>query len=365
MHVIHRRGWELPEREATPRTPVLRSPSFAGRRPAPRRFAAGRPEPRRRSATTDPREPAPTRARRVISGEAQREIHRSTGRSPTRRSTTSYNNTTTNSAPTKTISRRQRKRCRSAHGTVKIDGLVERARRRSAIDDLLAKMPLEERLYRHRCRRGMVDGGPMVGLFRSPGLVEPGEGRSGSAKYLRMETFPQFVSRDPASAPRPGIRGPMVEGLTMAEGDQRDRFSLVHRRLRPSRSPNRWARRWRLAVGRGSTDFKSIKIDHSFQLHGASGRRVFGKRCRSAEYGLFGRTSIQQVPHPRWSQATERDIATGGAPADAFCSTATANTSRASTKGLESERFVGGETAVEPFSVPMESETEALFLCFF
>ena len=42
--------------------------------------------------------------------------------------------------------------------TVVIDGLVEREKS-LGIDDLLGKVRLEERLYRHRCVRA-GDGGP-------------------------------------------------------------------------------------------------------------------------------------------------------------------------------------------------------------
>ena len=55
------------------------------------------------------------------------------------------------------------------------------------IDDLLKKMPLEERLYRHRCVEAWSmavpwSGFPMAALVA---LAKP----LGSAKYVRMETF--------------------------------------------------------------------------------------------------------------------------------------------------------------------------------
>ena len=75
-----------------------------------------------------------------------------------------------------------------------------------AIDDLLKAMPLEERLYRHRCVEAWSmavpwSGFPLKALVDSPSPL-------GGAKYLRMETF-----LDPDEAPtasgRPGIPGPM------------------------------------------------------------------------------------------------------------------------------------------------------------
>jgi sulfoxide reductase catalytic subunit YedY len=82
-----------------------------------------------------------------------------------------------------------------------------------AIDDLLAKVTLEERIYRHRCVEAWSMVVPWIGipLNRLVALAEP----TSDAKYLRFETF-----HDPAVA-----RGqrqswypwPYVEGLTMAE----------------------------------------------------------------------------------------------------------------------------------------------------
>jgi len=70
--------------------------------------------------------------------------------------------------------------------TVKIDGMVERPIE-IGIDDLLKKMPLEERLYRHRCVEAWSmavpwSGFPMAALLT---FAKP----LGSAKYVRMETF--------------------------------------------------------------------------------------------------------------------------------------------------------------------------------
>ena len=88
--------------------------------------------------------------------------------------------------------------------TVKFDGLVEKPIE-IGIDDLLRKMPLEERLYRHRCVEAWSMAIPWSG-FPLARLVELAQPLS-SAKFLRMETFLDPPS-PPASA-RPGIRGPM------------------------------------------------------------------------------------------------------------------------------------------------------------
>lgn len=76
---------------------------------------------------------------------------------------------------------------------VKFDGLVEQPFE-LGIDDLLAKMKLEERLYRHRCVEAWSMTIPWSG-FPMKDLVALAKPVS-SAKYVRMETF-----NNPAVAP--------------------------------------------------------------------------------------------------------------------------------------------------------------------
>jgi sulfoxide reductase catalytic subunit YedY len=97
--------------------------------------------------------------------------------------------------------------------TVTLDGLVEREQTLD-IDDLLKRMPLEERLYRHRCVEAWSMAVPWSG-FPLAALVDLAR-PLGSARYLRMETF-----YDPEMAPGQGqgwYPWPYVEGLTLAEG---------------------------------------------------------------------------------------------------------------------------------------------------
>src|SRR6202035_521037 len=96
--------------------------------------------------------------------------------------------------------------------TVTIDGMVDK-KMTVDIDDLLKKMPLEERLYRHRCVEGWSFTVPWTG-FPLAALVDMAK-PLGSAKYLKMTTF-----MDPKIAPGQKqffYPWPYVEGLTMAE----------------------------------------------------------------------------------------------------------------------------------------------------
>ena len=96
--------------------------------------------------------------------------------------------------------------------TVRIDGHVEK-KIEISVDDLLAKMPLEERLYRHRC----VEAWSMTiawGGFPLAALIDFANPLS-KAKYVVMESF-----MDPniaAGQKQFWYPWPYVEGLTIAE----------------------------------------------------------------------------------------------------------------------------------------------------
>ncbi len=70
--------------------------------------------------------------------------------------------------------------------TVTIDGMVEN-KQTLDIDSLLKKMPLEERLYRHRCVEAWSMAVPWAGFAMSE-LVKFAKPLKG-AKYVAMETF--------------------------------------------------------------------------------------------------------------------------------------------------------------------------------
>ena len=69
-------------------------------------------------------------------------------------------------------------------------------------------MPLEERLYRHRCVEAWSMAVPWTG-FPLAKLVELAQAAR-SAKYVRMETFMDPTSR--RASGRAGIRGPISKG---------------------------------------------------------------------------------------------------------------------------------------------------------
>ena len=180
--------------------------------------------------------------------------------------------------------------------TVKIDGMVEKPLTLD-FDDLVKKMGLEERLYRHRCVEAWSMAVPWTGfpLARLVDLARP----LGSATYLRMETF-----MDPATAPEQKkffYPWPYVEGLTMAEARNELAFLVTGMYGKPT--PKQNGAPLRLAVP-WKYGFKSVKSIVRFEFTDQR-PKTYWEALQSSEYGFWANVN-PQVPHPRWSQASER-----------------------------------------------------------
>lgn len=184
--------------------------------------------------------------------------------------------------------------------TVRIDGEVETPME-TGIDDLIARMGLEERLYRHRCVEAWSMTVPWTG-FPLARLVDMARPLS-SAKYLRMETFlDPSVARGQKQSWYPW---PYVEGLTMAEARNELAFLVTGAYGKPAANqfgaPLRLALPWKYG-------FKSIKSIVRFSF--VKERPVsFWEEVQGSEYGFWANVN-PEVPHPRWSQASERVLGT-------------------------------------------------------
>jgi len=185
--------------------------------------------------------------------------------------------------------------------TVKIDGLVEKPME-LGIDDLIRKMTLEERTYRHRCVEAWSMAIAWSG-FPFKQLVDFAR-PLGSAKYVRMTTF-----LDKAMAPGQNsfwYPWPYIEGLTMAEASNDLAFLVTgaygHPLAKQHGAPLRLAVPWKYG-------FKSIKsiVQFSFVEQRPKG---LWEALQPSEYGFWANVN-PAVPHPRWSQATEELIGTG------------------------------------------------------
>ena len=185
--------------------------------------------------------------------------------------------------------------------TIKIDGMVEQPIE-IGIDDLIRKVGLEERTYRHRCVEAWSmaiawTGFPFAKLLD---LARP----LGSAKYVRMESF---LDRKRATGQRmTWYPWPYVEGLTMAEATNELAFLVTgaygHPLAKQHGAPLRLAVPWKYG-------FKSAKSIVRFSF---VEKRPVGlwEELQSSEYGFWANVN-PAVPHPRWSQATEEVIGTG------------------------------------------------------
>jgi methionine sulfoxide reductase catalytic subunit len=185
--------------------------------------------------------------------------------------------------------------------TVKIDGLVEKPFE-IGVDDLMRKLTLEERVYRHRCVEAWSMAIAWTGfpLKKLVDLAKP----LGAAKFVRMETF-----QDPKIAPgqrQPWFPWPYVESLTMAEATNDLAFIATgaygHPLAKQHGAPLRLAVPWKYG-------FKSVKSIVKFSFVEQRPKGMW-EVLQPAEYGFWANVN-PAVPHPRWSQASEEVIGTG------------------------------------------------------
>lgn len=184
--------------------------------------------------------------------------------------------------------------------TVLIDGMVEEERTVD-FDTLIRAMPLEERLYRHRCVEAWSMAVPWSG-FPLAAFVDYARPLSG-AKYIRMETVIQEDNM-------PGLRSvwypwPYVEGLTIEEATNELAFIATGMYGKPiskqNGAPLRLVTPWKYG-------FKSVKSLVRFTF--TDQRPVgFWEEIQGAEYGFWANVN-PEVSHPRWSQASERVLGT-------------------------------------------------------
>jgi sulfoxide reductase catalytic subunit YedY len=185
--------------------------------------------------------------------------------------------------------------------TVKIDGMVEKPQE-IAIDDLIRKMTLEERTYRHRCVEAWSMAIAWTGfpLARLIDFARP----LGSAKYLQMQTF--MDEKTAFGQRQTWFPWPYTEGLTLAEATNELAFLATgaygHPMAKQHGAPLRLAVPWKYG-------FKSIKSIVRFTFTDQR-PHSYWEALQASEYGFWANVN-PSVPHPRWSQASEEVIGTG------------------------------------------------------
>lgn len=180
--------------------------------------------------------------------------------------------------------------------SIAIDGMVEKPFE-IGFDDLIRKMPLEERLYRFRCVESWSMAVPWTG-FPLKSLVDLAKPLSG-AKYVKFETF-----MNPRVAPGQNQRWypwPYTEGLTMAEAT--NELTLMVTGIYGKPLPNQHGAPVRL-ITPWKYGFKSVKSIARISFV-AERPKTFWEALQASEYGFWANVN-PEVPHPRWSQASEQ-----------------------------------------------------------
>jgi sulfoxide reductase catalytic subunit YedY len=186
---------------------------------------------------------------------------------------------------------------------VEVTGLVKNPQTYD-LDDLKSKFALEERIYRFRCVEAWSMVLPWVGFPMSKLLeaVEP----TSAAKFVKFTSF-----YDPEITTGPGIHlgrlpWPYTEGLTLAEMANELAFLAIgiYGKELPKQhgAPLRMVIPWKY----GFKGAKSIvKIEFLAQQPA-----TYWNTINPREYDFQANVN-PDIPHPRWSQATEKFIGRG------------------------------------------------------
>lgn len=271
MRIIRRRGWEIPETLVTAETVALRRRGVLAGAAALGAFSAT-------AARADVARNPKFEAGRALTDEKY---------------ATTYNNYY-EFDESKSLWR-EAQALKQRPWTIKLDGMLKQPRTID-IDDLLKQVELEERVYRHRCVEAWAMTVPWTGfpLRQLVALAEP----LASAKYVVFETTQDKTMGGLGS---PFYPWPYIEGVTIEEAANDLAFmstGLYGKPLPPQNGgPIRLTLPWKYG-------FKSAKaiVKISFTDKRPS---TFWEAIQPSEYGFWANVN-PAVPHPRWSQASER-----------------------------------------------------------
>jgi len=167
------------------------------------------------------------------------------------------------------------------------------------VDTLLARFPLEERVYRLRCVEAWSMVIPWVGFPLGPLIKELAP--TSRAKYVAFTTK---LAPDEMPGQKTGaLEWPYVEGLRMDEALHPLTILAVglYGRVMPNQdgAPIRLIVPWKYG-------FKSIKSIVRVRFVESEPPTSWNRQAAN-EYGFYSNVN-PEVDHPRWSQATERRI---------------------------------------------------------
>jgi sulfoxide reductase catalytic subunit YedY len=185
---------------------------------------------------------------------------------------------------------------------IQIGGLVEKPLTIDALE-LVQLFGLEERVYRLRCVEAWAMVVPWTG-FPLSRLIEKVVPKP-EAKFIRFETVHR-PEQTPGVARVPNYPWPYFEGLRLDEA--LNPLTLAATGIYGKPLPKQHGAPFRLVVP-WKYGYKSIKSIVKFEFV-AEQPKTFWETLQPQEYPFESNVN-PTVPHPRWSQATERMVDTG------------------------------------------------------
>jgi sulfoxide reductase catalytic subunit YedY len=198
----------------------------------------------------------------------------------------------------KTAPAKNSQKFRTSPWTVSVEGEVK-TKRKFSMEEILKLVPLEERIYRHRCVEAWSIVVPWIGFSFSAiaNLVQPTE----KAKYVAFES-----AYDPGQMPESrygGIAFPYVEGLRLDEA--MNPLTLLCVGMYGDSLPNQDGAPVRMVIP-WKYGFKSVKSIVKIKFVSKEPPTTWNL-ANSQEYGFYSNVN-PNVDHPRWSQAKERRL---------------------------------------------------------
>jgi sulfoxide reductase catalytic subunit YedY len=287
--IRRRRGWEIPEREATPERLVLNRRHFLGALAGASALAAC-------SRAIDARELEEKLGSLPPLLAAERNPAFTLAGPVTERAPTLLYNNFYEFSESKDVWRHVEP-YQPEPWTVEVTGLVQKPRIWDI--DAIRELPLEERLYRHRCVEAWYMDVPWTGIpLRS--LLAPSEPLAKAThvrftSLLRPEEMPGQKKR--------WYTWPYYEGLTLGEAMNELTLATVGmygaQLAKQSGAPFRVVVPWKYG-------YKGPKAVVKIELVERQ-PKTFWNDEQPSEYGFESNVNPKR-PHPRWSQASERSI---------------------------------------------------------
>ena len=283
------RGWEIPERVATPEC------SYFGRRAflqglGVASLGAARPQALPAEVPGSPLYPAKRNSKYTLDRPLTAE-HVATG----------YNNFYEFTLDKQRV-RFEVSRFKIKPWKVKVHGRIHNPKTYD-IDDLVRRFPLEERLYRFRCVEAWSMAVPWTG-FPMSALIRESDIKP-EAKYLRMVTAYR-PKEMPGILSQPHYDWPYEEAMTIDEAmNELALFGTgMYGKPLPKQNgaPIRAVIPWKYGL-------KNIKSIVEIEFTRKRPPTLWNKAV-PMEYGWYSNVNPKK-PHPRWSQAHERVVPTG------------------------------------------------------